>query len=183
MILFPSMHGYDVGGGETATALDFAADHNMIVCVHFGAPRIEARTLIGLDPGSRIDHGNPKDLIPAAQSRADSTFTVPYSGGDQLEEFLGLGDSCPNVYANIVGSGVAVDDRKRTTTLADVFSETRRAYGIQRILYGSDSGGFSQGYREDVLEAQIVAMIEAGFTDVARAAVLGGNASQLPGLT
>lgn len=179
LIMFPSMHGYAIGDGNAAAVLDYATTHNMVVYVHYGAPRVEVRALIGLDPDSTIDRGHPENLIPVARSRADLTFTVPFSGGSQLEEFLALGDSCPNVCANIVGSGAAGDHRKRTKTLAGIFSETRRAYGVQRILYGSDSGGFSQNYREDVLETQIAAMIAAGFTEVERAAVLGGNASRL----
>jgi predicted TIM-barrel fold metal-dependent hydrolase len=181
MILFPFLHEYAVGGREAAAALDFAAAHDMVVFFHCGAARTEVRRLIGLDSSSPIDHGRTKSLIAAVKSRADQMFTVPYSGEHQFEEFLELGASCPNVHAITVGSSAGTHDRAPSLTLADWFSETRRVYGEKRILYASGSEGSAEGYRKDVLEAQIAAMIEAGFTEAGRAAVLGGNLSRLLG--
>jgi predicted TIM-barrel fold metal-dependent hydrolase len=179
LILFPFMHKYALDGSDAAAVFDVAATHDMVVFVHCGAARAEVRKLLGLDARSSTDYGRPKDLIAVAKTRIDQTFAVPYSDEYPFEEFLELGASCPNVYANTVCSIAAVSDRKQTPSPADWFSETKRVYGDKRILYGSDSDGSTEGYRKDVLEAQIAAMIEAGFEEAERAAVLGGNLTRL----
>jgi predicted TIM-barrel fold metal-dependent hydrolase len=64
-------------------------------------------------------------------------------------------------------------------TLAEVFEKTRAVFGIERILFGTDSGVFPRGWRKDILEEQKQAMVSAGFSEAEMEMVLGGNAGRL----
>jgi len=183
LVLFPAMHGYPIGSERAAAALDFARAHNMVVLVHFGRLRTGLRSLIGLDPAHDPPHVLSRDLIPVARTRPDQRFVVPCRGTGFFEDFLELGKSCSNVYADTAGSTSWVAEQDSPTTLAQLFDDTRKAYGVERILFGSDSGGVSRGFRTDIRDAQISAMTAAGFTENDRAAVLGFNLSALLGLT
>jgi predicted TIM-barrel fold metal-dependent hydrolase len=64
-------------------------------------------------------------------------------------------------------------------TLAEVFQKTRAVFGVERILFGTDSGVFPRGWRKDILEEQTQAMVQAGFSAAEMDMVLGGNAERL----
>lgn len=181
LVLFPVMHSYSIDGDRAANALDYARSNRMVVLVHYGWLPVGIRTLIGLDPELPPDRGHPSDLMPVARARQDQHFVAPCPGASFFEEFLELGISCPNVYADTAGSVSWVDADRQPSALANMFERMRRAYGVERILFGSDSGGFPPGYRTDIRDAQCSAMVAAGFTEGERTAVLGLNLSRLLG--
>jgi predicted TIM-barrel fold metal-dependent hydrolase len=179
MLLFPAMHEYSIDGDDAARALDLAQAHGMIVLVHCGPLQPYVRTLFGLDPDTASDHGRIADLAAVAHRRPHQTFVVVHLGPSRLEEFWELGTSCPNTYADTGAITALTAERGSMLDVSDVFRETKRAYGADRILYGSDSSGFDRHYRKHILDAQTGALVRAGFTADDRAAVLGGNLSRL----
>ena len=64
-------------------------------------------------------------------------------------------------------------------TLTDVFRAALSVAGADRLLFGTDSSFFPRGWNRDVFDQQQAAMTEAGFSDDARAKVLGGNFARL----
>lgn len=177
MVLFPAAGDYDIGEPLAAPALDAARRHKMLVFVHCGLLRVPVRELIGLAPDFPMERSHPKDILPIAAARSDQNFIVPHFGAGLFNELLELGESCPNVYTDTAGSNKWVDELDMS--LAEVFAQTREVFGIERILFGSDSGFYPRGYRGDILEMQKAAMTEAGFSAEDQAAVLGGNLSRL----
>jgi predicted TIM-barrel fold metal-dependent hydrolase len=179
MVLHPAMHDYHIGGDAAAAALDFARVNDMVVLIHFGLLRVNVRKLIGLDPPDHPDYGHPGDLIPVADDRAGQTFIVSHTGLEMFEELLDLGAKCANVYTDTAVSTAWTHGTERPMSLADRFAAVRNAYGVERILFGSDSGGTPWEYHNDALDNQVLAMTEAGYTEKEIAAVLCGNLSRL----
>lgn len=179
MILFPQMHDYGIGDVVVQPTLDLAREHDLVVFVHCGLLRVPTRPMLGLDPDFPLARGHPEDLIPVAKSRPDQMFIVPHFGAGFFDEFLRLGKSCKNVYADTAGSNSWGMFQAPPLYLEDLFEQAVEAYGIERILFGSDTGGFPRGYRRDVLDAQVRAMVDAGIAYADRELILGGNLAKL----
>lgn len=183
--LCPAMHRYAIDGDEAGRALDFARTHGMIVLIHCEPVQRRVRELFGLDVdhpargGFATDGGQPANLIPLARARPDLRFVVSHAGADFFDDFLEVGSACPNVYIDT--AGVIRRDAPESGSLSTTarLKEMKRAFGVGRILYGSGSAGFPEGYRQNMLNAQIDALNRARFSTSERAAVLGGNLSRL----
>jgi predicted TIM-barrel fold metal-dependent hydrolase len=140
---------------------------------------VPIRSILGLDSEFPLDRSHPDALIPVAKSRPDQVFIVPHFGAGFFDEFLRLGKSCPNVYADTAGSNAWGMFQAPPLYLEDLFAQTVEVYGIERILYGSDTAGFPRGYRKDIWTAQIRAMRDAGIQPADQELILGGNLSKL----
>lgn len=179
MILFPAMHDFGIGEDDAAAALDLARELGLIVFVHCGLLRVPVRAVLGLEADYPMDRAHPESLIPVAKARPDQTFVVPHFGAGFFAEFLELGLTCPNVYTDTAGSNTWGMFQAPPLYLEDLFAQTVDVFGVERILFGSDTAGFPRGYREDVLAHQIRAMHDAGLRPEDHEAILGGNLSRL----
>jgi hypothetical protein len=126
-----------------------------------------------------MDKSRPAQLIRVARARPNVTFIVPHFGSGWFEELLELGSACKNVCTDTAGSNAWILEHHPPLALSEVFAQTREAMGVERILFGSDSGTFPRGYRADVMRMQETAMRAAGFDDDDREAVLGGNLARI----
>jgi len=179
MLLFPAMHGYAIGDPAVSAALDLATELQLVVFVHCGLLRVNLRAVLGLSPDFPLEFSHPKDLIPVAKNRPNLSFVIPHFGAGFFEEFLLVGKECRNVYADTAGSNTWGMFQFPELHLEDLFSDTVRIFGIERILFGSDTAGFPRGYRKDVLDAQLRAMHDAGIGTDDQSLILGGNLSRL----
>jgi hypothetical protein len=181
ILLFPAMHDYAITSSEAQRAIELAQRHDLVVFVHCGKLRVNVRKLIGLNPDFPADKSRPTDLLGVARAHPEVRFVVPHFGSGLFEETLVLGGNCPNVYTDTAGSNAWILEHDPPLSLVEVFQATQSSFGTERILFGSDSGGFPRGYRADVLRIQRETMHTAGFTDAEQRAVLGGNLAKLLG--
>jgi uncharacterized protein len=182
MLLFPSMHEYAIQSREAARAIEVAKRLNMVVFVHCGRLRVNVRKLIGLNADFPAEKSRPRELADVARANREVRFVVPHFGSGWFEETLELGASCANVYTDTAGSNAWILEHDPPLSLAEVFQAARNAFGVDRILFGSDSGVFPRGYRADVLHKQRDTMHAAGFNDDEQRGVLGGNLAALLGV-
>jgi predicted TIM-barrel fold metal-dependent hydrolase len=179
LILFPQAHDYAVGGEDAASAFDLAGRLGVVTLVHCGLLSVPVRSIVGLESDFSLDRGHPEDLIPVAKARPDQVFVVPHFGAGFFAEFLKLGGTCPNVYTDTSGSNSWGMFQVPPLYLEDLFEQTVGVFGIERVLYGSDTAGFPRGYRNDVRDAQIRAMHDAGIGAGDQELILGGNLAKL----
>lgn len=179
VLLFPSMHEYSMQSPEAARVIEVAKRHRLVVFVHCGKLRVNVRKLIGLNADFPAEKSRPRDLMQVARANPDVNFVVPHFGSGWFDETLALGATCPNVYTDTAGSNGWILEHDPPLSLAEAFQAARVSFGVERILFGSDSGVFPRGYRADVLRVQQDTMRAAGFTDDEQRAVLGGNLTRL----
>jgi predicted TIM-barrel fold metal-dependent hydrolase len=179
ILLFPAMHEFSIQSPEAAKAIEVAKRHHLVVFVHCGKLRVNVRKLIGLNADFPAEKSRPRDLIAVAKAHPDVRFVVPHFGSGWFEEVLALGATCPNVYTDTAGSNAWILEHDPPLSLVEVFQAARVSFGVDRILFGSDSGLFPRGYRADVLRTQRETMRAAGFADDEQRAVLGGNLARL----
>jgi predicted TIM-barrel fold metal-dependent hydrolase len=179
ILLFPALHEFSIQSAETLRAIEVAKRHRMVVVVHCGKLRINVRKLVGLNADFPAERSRPRDLEAVARAHPDVRFVVPHFGSGLFEETLALARSCANVYTDTAGSNGWMLEHDPPLSLVDMFQSARRAFGVERILYGSDSGTFPRGYRADILQVQRDAMRAAGFTDDDQRMVLNANLAGL----
>lgn len=179
MLLFPAMHDYGIADKTAARALDLARKFDLVVFVHCGLLRVPIRSVLGLESDYPMKRAHPQDLIAVAKARPDQTFIVPHFGAGFFDEVLRLGKACANVYVDTGGQNTWGIFQAPPLYLDDLFEQTVEVFGVERVLYGSDSAGYPRGYRGDILNKQIRAMHDAGLRPSDQELILGGNLTKL----
>jgi len=177
VFLFPAMHRYSLHD-DRARAVIAAAK---LVYVHCGVLSVGFRKKLGLPSPFDMRFSNPIDLHAIALEFPDVRFVIPHFGAGYFREALMVADLCPNVYLDTSSSNSWVRYQPEKLTLADVFRRTLDVIGPSRILFGSDSSFFPRGWVQQVYDAQVQALGEAGADAEMVRAILGGNLRALMG--
>ncbi|MGQ0552244.1 MAG: amidohydrolase family protein [Planctomycetota bacterium] len=179
LLTFPAMHHFRPNDACMQPILELAAQHGAPVIVHCGVLRVKLRDLFGLPRPYDLSYAHPLDLIPAANRHRQVRFVVPHFGGGFLHEALLLGMSCENVLLDTSSSNDWLAAEPSRPSLADVFSLALKAYGAERILFGTDSSTFPRGWRADLRDTQLAALAGAGAKPAEIEAIMGGNLARL----
>jgi predicted TIM-barrel fold metal-dependent hydrolase len=181
VMLFPALHHYHLFDTSLLPFFEAVAECRMNVLTHFGILQVKLRDAFGLPRVYDSRFANPLDLQAAANRFPQIKFIIPHFGCGFFRETLMLGMQCENVYVDTSSSNNWMITQPQPLTLAEVFQKTAAVFGIERILFGTDSGVFPRGWRKDILEEQKLAMATAGFSAAEVEMVLGGNARRLLG--
>ena len=178
--LFPAMHRYALADDRVARVLDTTAGHaaRPVIFVHCGMLSVGVRRKLGLPSPFDMRLGQPLDVAMLAARFPSVPFVIPHFGAGFFREALMAADACPNIHFDTSSS----NGWTRYTpglTLADVFRTALSVAGPGRLLFGTDSSFFPRGWNREVFDSQQTAMDVGGFTDDARAQVLGGNFERL----
>ena len=90
-----------------------------------------------------------------------------------------LGSLCENVYVDTSSSNSWIKTQPENLTLTSVFEKSAGVFGVDRIVFGTDSSVFPRGWRNDLYEEQLVAMKEAGFNENEIEKILSGNINRI----
>ena len=184
VLLFPAMHHFRLGDPEHAEFLKVLNDHEAIVFVHCGLLVVKLRDLLGLPRQYDLSYADPLHIVPAANRAPCAKFVIPHFGAGYFRETLMAGTQCENIHVDTSSSNSWMRTQPYPAaspmTLRDVFARALDVFGPERILFGTDSGTFPTGWRDDRLEEQRDVFEEMG---VDPSAILGGNARRLLGFS
>ena len=181
VMLFPALHHYHLYDASLLPFFDAVAENHLYVLTHFGILQVKLRDALGLPRAYDSRFANPLDLQAVANRFPQINFIIPHFGCGFFRETLMLGMQCENTYIDTSSSNNWIVTQAHKLTLAEVFEKTRLVFGVERILFGTDSVAFPRGWRKDILEEQTQAMSAAGFSEAEIGMVLGGNAERLFG--
>lgn len=179
VMLFPALHHYHVYDETVQPFFETAAAHKLLVLVHFGILQVKLRDALGLPRAYDSRFANPLDLQAVANRFPQLRFILPHFGCGFWRETMMLGMQCENVFVDTSSSNNWMNTQISPVSLAEVFHRTKAVFGVERLLFGTDSGVFPRGWRKDIYEAQLAAMRDAAFSEREIALVLGGNAQRL----
>jgi len=154
----------------------YAAAKRLPVLIHFG--------LLG-HAGGLVYHPrlNPLTLYPVAAGFPEIPFIIPHFGCGYWQEVLQLCWSCPNVYVDTSGSNQWMRWVPYRLTLEDLFRKAYETIGPERIIFGTDSSWFPRGFCHRYLQDQLRVCRWLNLKEEDIAAIFGGNARRLFGLT
>jgi len=181
-ILFPALHHYHADGPGAAELLSVLGEYGAIAYVHCGLLVVKLRDLLGLPRTQDLSFANPLGVIPAANAHPDVRFVIPHFGAGFFRETLMAGTMCENVYVDTSSSNSWMETQVAEIGMRDVFRAAIDSFGVERILFGTDSGVFPAGWRKDRYEGQHEALELLGTSTAEMEAIFGGNAKRLLGM-
>jgi len=179
VMLFPALHHYHLFDTSLLPFFEAVTENHLHVLTHFGILQVKLRDALGLPRIYDSRFANPLDLQAVANRFPQIKFILPHFGCGFFRETLMLGLQCENVYVDTSSSNNWMITQPYPLTLAEVFQKTRTVFGVERLLFGTDSGVFPRGWRKDIWAEQQQAMVSAGFSGAEMGMVLGGNAGRV----
>jgi predicted TIM-barrel fold metal-dependent hydrolase len=180
IFLFPAMHRFSMQDSHVHSLLSILAGYpGTVIYVHCGMLSIGFRARLGLPSPFDMRYSNPIDLHAAALAFPDLPFVIPHFGSGYFREALMLADTCPNVYFDTSSSNRWMRFNASPTDLTHIFRTALDVLGPKRLLFGTDSSWFPQGWVRDVFDTQLRALSEAGADAETARAILGGNLRRL----
>jgi predicted TIM-barrel fold metal-dependent hydrolase len=177
--LFPAMHHFHVWDSRCLPVYEAARSAGAAVFTHFGILKMGVRDMLGLPSRFDMRFSNPLDLHGVAKEFPEVPFVMPHFGCGFLREALMVGDQCGNVCVDTSSSNAWVRTMPEPLPLADVFRAALRVFGVERILFGTDSTFFPRGWRRDLFEAQIEIARQVGLEASQAARLFGGNLARI----
>lgn len=181
VLLFPAMHAFYPDDPACLPVYETARAHRLVVFVHIGFLRVAIRDKLGLPGAFDARYGDPARLARVLREFPDVTFVCPHFGCGFLRPLLDATAGVRNLYLDTSSSN---EWMKRTPEFPDLRTVYRtaldaKAFGPDRLLFGTDSTVFPRGWRKDVHEAQRAALDGLGASAAERAAIFGGNLARL----
>lgn len=155
---------------------EFCAERRLPALIHFG--------YLGRG-GGVVAHPrmSPLSLFEVARDFPEIPFIVPHFGAGYWQDLLALCWSLPNVYVDTSGSNQWIRWMPYPLTLEDLFRKAFETIGPERVLFGTDSAAFPRGFAQRYLDEQLRVCYSLGRSESEIAAVFGGNAARLLGVT
>ncbi len=149
-----------------------AAEAGLPVLIHFG---------ITVGAFYDLSYASPLPLSAPVKEFPEVTFIIAHFGAGFLRETLFLAYHTENVFVDTSGTNNWRDYYPGQPSLEQVFRDAVRAFGPQRILFGTDSTAFG-GYRHHILKEQVEVINRLEIGDEDRQAILAGNARRIFGI-
>ncbi|MCX7761882.1 MAG: amidohydrolase [Candidatus Kryptonium sp.] len=181
ILLFPALYHIHVNDELLERVYIIAEEYRLVIFTHFGILKMPVREAIGLRDQIDISYANPTDLHRVAIRHPDISFIIPHFGAGYFQELLMLGVQCKNVYVDTSGSNSWIRILPYKIDLKTVFAKTIDIFGVDRIIFGTDSGVFPRGYRVDILNQQLEILNDLGLSDSETQKILSGNLKRLLG--
>jgi hypothetical protein len=179
--IFPAMHRISPDDPRLEAIYEEAASRKALVFVHCGLLKVGIRDKLGLPSPFDLRLGNPLAVQAVAARHARTRFVIPHFGCGMWRETLLAGSACKNIHVDTSSSNDWMKTHPEPINLPRVLARTIGALGVERVLFGTDSSFLPRGFRSDILEAQLRAMIDLGLSREVVQAVLGGNIERILG--
>ncbi|MDR5683371.1 MAG: amidohydrolase family protein [Armatimonadota bacterium] len=166
--LYPPVQRFDASDRALFPLYEKAAELGLPVLFHFG---------ITVAPLYDLRYANPLNLSAALKQFPDVTFGIAHFGAGFLRETLFLAYHTDNVFVDTSGTNNWREYHPGNPSLESVFSDALRAFGPQRVLFGTDTA--VGPYRGHILREQVDILQRLELSEADRALVLGGNARRL----
>lgn len=146
-----------------------AAECGLPIIIHFG---------ITIGAFYDLTNANPLALSVPGRDFPEITFVIAHFGAGFLREAMFLAYHTENICVDTSGTNNWRLYVPGEPSLAQVFRDALRAFGPERILFGTDSTLLS-GYRKHIVEEQVAVLDELGVGAGARDLILSGNARRI----
>jgi predicted TIM-barrel fold metal-dependent hydrolase len=179
ILLFPAMFHFHVYENALTPIYKLAQKYHAPVFIHCGVLKIKLRDVLGLPYTFDGTYANPTDVHRIAIKFPNINFIIPHFGAGYFRETLMLGNQCKNVYVDTSSSNEWIHFQSSTITLQEVFQKALYAFGVERMLFGTDSNTFPRGYRHDILHQQLDILRSLQLSDDAIGMIMGGNLKRI----
>lgn len=149
-----------------------AAECGLPIIIHFG---------ITVGAFYDLTNANPLALSVPGRDFPEITWIIAHFGAGFLREAMFLAYHTENIYTDTSGTNNWRLYVPGEPSLEQVFRDALRAFGPERILFGTDSTALS-GYRKNIVQEQVAILDRLGLSTADRDLILAGNARRVFGI-
>lgn len=179
VLLFPAMHHYHLSSDAVRPVLDLLEEHAAIAYVHCGLLVVKLRDLLGLPRPYDLRYADPLEVIPAAGHHEGVTFCIPHFGAGFFRETLIAGAQCPNIVTDTSSTNSWTRTQPDAPSLSEVLARTLDVFGVERVLFGTDSNVFPHGWRRERYDTWRGIADELGLSPADQRRLFAENAGDL----
>lgn len=150
-----------------------AAECGLPIIIHFG---------ITVGAFYDLTNANPLALSVPGRDFPEITWIIAHFGAGFLREAMFLAYHTENICVDTSGTNNWRLYVPGEPSLEQVFRDALRAFGPQRVLFGTDSTMLS-GYRKHIVEEQVAILDRLALSTADRDLILTGNARRVFGIT
>ncbi len=181
LLLFPAMHLFFPDDPACLDTCRLARKYGLIVFVHIGPLRIVIQEKLGGGGASQQRYGDARRLGNALRAFPEVPFIVPHFGCGRLAGVLESARESRNLYLDTSSSNSWMQQAPESTDLETVFGKIleEKAFGPERLLFGSDSTVFPRGWRTDIHRTQRAVLDRLGVSSRERQLIFSRNLERL----
>jgi len=168
--LYATGDGFDVGCADMYPFYEYCQQNNVPIVIHFGVT-------IGMR--SNLMAGNPLLLSRILKDFPKLNFVIAHFGAGFFREVLMLKYRTDNLFVDTSGTNNWIPYQDNFLILKDVFRKAIEIFGPQKIIFGSDTRIFPDGYRENILSEQIKILDELNLSSADKEDIMSNNARRV----
>jgi len=177
--LHPSRHRFHAADERVYPIYRQAKRHRLVVYVNYGLPQCPMAAKWGAPDNHDLRFNNPEQLHFAASDFPTVPFVISHFLEGHIRELLRLGLLCPNVHASVFPVDHPPETSDDSLDFEGLLDLILKAFGPKRILFGTGSGCFPQGWRNDTFRSVLHALQSLRVSDERIGMILGGNLKRL----
>lgn len=181
LLLFPALHHFFPDDLSCVRLYELARKFKLIVFVHIGELKILIQEKLGSASQCIQEFGDAQRLGRILGKFPEVSFIVPHFGCGQLDGLIEPARESRNLYLDTSSSNSWLQHNSKFSNLKELFENVleEKAFGIERLLFGTDSTVFPRGWRKDIYEIQRKALDDLGVTSTDLSLFLNKNLEKL----
>ena len=181
LLLFPALHHFFPDDPSCVKLYELARKFKLIVFVHIGVLKILIQEKLGGANQCIQEFGDAQRLGSVLSKFPEVSFIVPHFGCGQLDGLIEPARESRNLYLDTSSSNNWLQHNSKFSNLKELFENVleEKAFGIERLLFGTDSTVFPRGWRKDIYEIQRKALDDLGVTSTDLSLLLNKNLEKL----
>lgn len=177
--LHPCRHRFNASDELVYPIYRMARRYHLPVYLDYGPPCCPIAADWGAKPSHDERFNVPQQIHFAASDFSSVPFVIARFLPEHLRELLRMGLLCPNVHLCTSTITELEDDTLGAGGLLSILETFLKAFGPRRLLFGTGSGLFPDGWRREIFRKLLNAMSGLGLPEREVSLILGGNIKRL----
>ncbi len=174
IFLHPAWHRFSAGAEFVYPLYQLARQLRLVVYVDYGSSHSSLKYRWA-PHFWEFKYNNPKQLHFAAADFPTVPFVISRCTDDNFHDILHLGLLSPNVHVIVSPDDAFLSDNDGLHNFRERVELLVRAFGYQRLIFGTMSGELPRGWRSDRFRVFLNTMRELGLEDSQMSLIMGGN--------
>jgi predicted TIM-barrel fold metal-dependent hydrolase len=171
--LYATSGEFNVGAREAWPFYEYCEKNEIPITIHFG---------VTIGPTADLYTGNPIHVSRVLSEFPELKVAIAHFGAGFFREALMLKYKRENLYIESSGTNNWLPHQDNFLTLKDIFRKSVDVFGIQHVMFGTDTRIFPDGYREHILKQQQEILKELNLRESETEDIMYNNANRFLGL-
>lgn len=168
--LYATNGQYNIGSDKTFPFYEYCENNQIPITIHSG---------VTIGPTADLFTGNPVHISRVLSAFPELRVLMAHFGAGYFREVLMLKYKRENLYVETSGTNNWIPFQDNFHTLKDVFKKSIDIFTPDRIVFGTDTRIFPDGYRTGILNEQQKILDELNVSSQDKEKIMYGNMAKL----